>query len=1110
MEFNGSDHHTITWDLPTSLPPQPPVRPWLRAKWDVFCDQVSDFQFHHPENFTAFKIDRLLDRWYKVIGDALDNACPLRRLKLSPVEADWYDRDIRFLRNRTKRKYLAHRRSAIPRKRKSFVLARNAYQKACRRGKRHSWRLFVEQTPNETNMAKLYRIAQKRDRRSINTLRKPDLTLTDPGIETIKMLTDTHFPAAHEGVSCPPYDASIKVDTEEIKERFSSWINPDLVRRSLRLFKPHKAAGPDGLKPIVFKYLPDNAIDTLTLIYQACVALHHTPRAWRETKVIFLPKPGKEIYDIPKSYRPISLSNFPLKGLERLVVWKMDEALLSAPIHPLQHGFTKGKSTESAISNTADFIEQQLFQDRHCLGVFLDISSAFDSISIDHIRDSLLLHNGDPDLVGWYHSYLGRRFLEVELHGERLHLTTATGFPQGGVCSARFWLIAFNPAIQIINSDDIVGNGYADDCSALIGGTHYHNMIEKMQSMLDRLVAWGGTCGLRFNPQKTVAVLFTRATRTFSRMVRMDGQLIPLSDSVVYLGVTLDKELKWQTHILHKLVKAKSLLMKMSAITYSYWGPRPKLMRWMFTGIVRPMISYAAMTWGHQTENDIVEGKMESLNRAAMNTFVKVPKSTPTKGMEIILDLMPLHLHVRKEGLSAFLRLHNSAPLPWEGIFTNLTNSVSHLKYWEYMAKDADIQDFHVELDSCDIPRPNTNFSIDMSSFTDMASCQEHVNCNVYTDGSKINGKVGAGVLIIHNDVAVIEDKFRLPDKSTVFQAEIAAIREAAAILGAFRNLTVVKFFVDSQAALRALQSDHITSKLTYQTITLLNGIPAESVSFVWTKAHIGCAGNEKADTLAKEGTKLPHALAIPTPRASSKASIKQYFIRLWDKEWLLCPKGRQTKLYHPKHDPSKSNKLIQWSRLKLGRYIRAITGHSNLLYHLHTMDPSISPACRFCLQADEEFHHLATDCPPLWWERHHISALDPEHTQDWTIDQIIAFAYLPPLNTAFIKPLYQLTKRQHPSTTPTQAQDSDDPDDPDPLPTDSDQPSDQSIMDVTTETGSHPKTNPFRSTLTNANLPTSTLLLPHLCQVYTGCPWDRPTSTHNVFFTGSPCQIPT
>ena len=138
--------------------------------------------------------------------------------------------------------------------------------------------------------------------------------------------------------------------------------------------------------------------------------------------------------------------------------------------HKRQHGFTVGKSTESALSNTVNFLEQYIFKNQYALGVFLDISSAFDSIDPDHIKQALLDHGGNTDLVEWYYGYLKNRTLYFELHGVTTMRKTSIGFPQGGVCSAKFWLIAFNFAIKIINSMGIEGNGYADDCSALTGG----------------------------------------------------------------------------------------------------------------------------------------------------------------------------------------------------------------------------------------------------------------------------------------------------------------------------------------------------------------------------------------------------------------------------------------------------------------------------------------------------------------------------------------------------------------------------------------------------------------------------------------------------------------
>lgn len=99
---------------------------------------------------------------------------------------------------------------------------------------------------------------------------------------------------------------------------------------------------------------------------------------------------------------------------------------------------------------------------------------------------------------------------------------------------------------------------------------------------------------------------------------------------------------------------------------------------------------------------------------------------------------------------------------------------------------------------------------------------------------------------------------------------------------------------------------------------------------------------------------------------------------------------------------------------MKLGRYIRAVTGHNNLLYHLSNIDSQISPICRFCLGHREEFHHLATDCPPLWQDRHDISAQEANTPETWTQHQIIDFTFIPKIDQAFVRPLYQITSRRN------------------------------------------------------------------------------------------------
>ena len=154
-------------------------------------------------------------------------------------------------------------------------------------------------------------------------------------------------------------------------------------------FQSKKTPGPDGFKPVLLVHLPPNVLYVLCVIYRLCLCLRYTPRLWKECHVIFLPKPGRKDYSHPSSYRPISLSNYLLKTLECLCSWHVEQCVRLSPLHVQQHGFRCDKSTETAASTLTDYVERHIYRRSHCLAAFLDIRSAFDSITPAHIHQSL-------------------------------------------------------------------------------------------------------------------------------------------------------------------------------------------------------------------------------------------------------------------------------------------------------------------------------------------------------------------------------------------------------------------------------------------------------------------------------------------------------------------------------------------------------------------------------------------------------------------------------------------------------------------------------------------------------------------------------------------------
>ena len=59
----------------------------------------------------------------------------------------------------------------------------------------------------------------------------------------------------------------------------------------------------------------------------------------------------------------------------------------------------------------------------------------------------------------------------------------------------------------------------------MIGGDNTHEMYKSMQRMLNRLYHWGEEKNLKFNPTKTVAVLFSKKTQTKAKIPKTRRQI---------------------------------------------------------------------------------------------------------------------------------------------------------------------------------------------------------------------------------------------------------------------------------------------------------------------------------------------------------------------------------------------------------------------------------------------------------------------------------------------------------------------------------------------------------------------------------------------------------
>lgn len=132
---------------------------------------------------------------------------------------------------------------------------------------------------------------------------------------------------------------------------------------------------------------------------------------------------------------------------------------------------------------------------------------------------------------------------------------------------------------------------------------------------------------------------------------------IPFSQTTKYLGVTLDHRLLWTQHVAEKVSKCKKLLNLLNYALKRNWGPSPKLSLSMYTGVIRPALSYAASCWIHAVNTRKLLSQLNKIQRLGLLAVTQTAPSVPTAGLSVLYDVLPLHIYLKLLAVKTYNRL---------------------------------------------------------------------------------------------------------------------------------------------------------------------------------------------------------------------------------------------------------------------------------------------------------------------------------------------------------------------------------------------------------------------------------------------------------------------
>ncbi|WP_333765325.1 hypothetical protein, partial [Streptomyces sp. IBSBF 2390] len=103
-----------------------------------------------------------------------------------------------------------------------------------------------------------------------------------------------------------------------------------------------------------------------------------------------------------------------------------------------------------------------------------------------------------------------------------------------------------------------------------------------------------------------------------------------------FLAIILDEKLNWNANIEERRKKAYNALYGCKQCIGKKWGLKPKMVHWIYTMVVRPILTYGSIVWWKSTDKDYVCKRLQTLQRAACVAITGAFGNTPTDALNII------------------------------------------------------------------------------------------------------------------------------------------------------------------------------------------------------------------------------------------------------------------------------------------------------------------------------------------------------------------------------------------------------------------------------------------------------------------------------------------
>ncbi|CAK1599200.1 unnamed protein product [Parnassius mnemosyne] len=967
-------------------------RNFKQADWKLYNkDLINSFSERYNHDFSTSDIQNSYDYLLEQINISANKNIPVIRFCSNPAS--------KFKPKKywcpALSKTVAERRLALSTFRKNptpnnyakleemVTKAKNEIQKA----KSHAWKKFCNEIDASTTVSDMWK--------KMRWFKGYQQVTFHPSEDKKKDLLRSLTPDSALG--CPPQFVSC-----------NKLLQVPFTKQELdhSLKKKNSAPGNDGVTYSMVFNLPPAGKKYLLYLYNDIFRFNMVPKQWRTILVVPIPKAGAELNSETK-LRPISLISCLCKifhnMLGKRIEWYVENHnILSSHTN----GFRKAQSCLDCLSRLVTYTQLGFTSNIPTAACFLDIENAYNNILVDKVVKTLDEIGIGKGICNYLWSFLSERYLMIKnekkgyAHDIRC---TNRGLAQGDPISPLlFNIVTFRICRQIQN---VFVSQYADDFVFYVSDKNLQNCENNLQTAVNAMIILLDEIGLQLSASKSKLCVFIRGYKRREITLSINNNIIPVHENVKYLGLWLDKSLRWTKHVNEIVEKTSKFLNILKVLSGPAWGVHPKHMRTIYISLLRSRLDFGCFLYDNSAKTHL--SKLDKIQNKALRIMGGFIKSTPIHVMESELGIQPLF--VRRQYLAYKYCIKN---MSWTDNATikilNDLSSVINNRYWHNKKKpllllaydDCKLCNIHnsyplqmfklniwvsyidinetiqVNLD-CVQKNKNSHEAMSLRTYVLKEIDEKYANWHqIFTDGSK--NRVGLGAAYCHPKEKITA-MFRTELGLSIMTMELVAISEALKYIS---NLSGQYFviFSDSKSALQHLArcaSGHSRgAPIAYGILNQLYNYRSRyiNIKLQWVPSHIGLKGNEEADLLAKAA--ITHGIEL---------NILPIYTEILTKFKNLCydkfreyfdERSREKGIWY-KTIQSQPLRIPWYNNIKMNRnhiivIHRLRSGHYPNKKFVFLMKKADSPNCDIC-HIVEDVQHMLAECVKYQRERENL-----------------------------------------------------------------------------------------------------------------------------------------